>query len=326
MSVEITGSKYFIGSEMNNIITVCLIVFKAKYAYCVRNYQNKKFHDKSLLKRSTTKQNINKTPTGINFRSVINYTKLSHFTFLFLGVVFIFFSTSGFVYIDADFPKSDNVFSYSTDNHGIQDINDTLEDIKNPFAAKTTVDGEKDEPIGPDQKTGINENDNQLTLKLFINKLINGNQKQVVGVFVENKIALPVVQQPINDPAYVSPIFGEVTEFSQAREYTGNIGLVAHNYLSGIDFYKLEPGDKVQVIYGNGVNQEYTIIRSEGFQALTPDSSTSNFVDLKSGETLSAKNLFYHVFEGKNRLVFEVCIAKGEIGNWGRMFILAEKQ
>src|SRR5215813_3361696 len=44
------------------------------------------------------------------------------------------------------------------------------------------------------------------------------------GVYVSNVLALPIVQQPADNPYYVSNNDGEVTEFSTASQY-GNIGL-----------------------------------------------------------------------------------------------------
>lgn len=52
------------------------------------------------------------------------------------------------------------------------------------------------------------------------------------GVYVPNVLALPVVQQPADQPYYVSNRDGEATQFSMAARY-GNIGLLAHNTLSG---------------------------------------------------------------------------------------------
>src|SRR5689334_15974717 len=61
----------------------------------------------------------------------------------------------------------------------------------------------------------------------FYNPIQNGGADVLRGVYVSNTLALPIVQQPDNDPYYVSSHDGEVTQFTIASQY-GNIGLLAH--------------------------------------------------------------------------------------------------
>lgn len=160
-------------------------------------------------------------------------------------------------------------------------------------------------------------------LDTFIENLKNGNAYQVVGVHVEGAFSLRVVQQPSSDPAYVSTLQNTATYFLMVNQVTGNTGLLAHNYLSGAYFFDLQPGQVVVLIYGDGRTEEYMVSYSEEYQALSPNSPTSNFVNLASGETLSSTDLFYRVFGGGTKTTLQTCIAQGNESSWGRLFVIA---
>jgi hypothetical protein len=160
-------------------------------------------------------------------------------------------------------------------------------------------------------------------LDTFIENLKNGNAGQVVGVYVEDVLSLRVVQQPSSDAAYVSSLPNTATYFGMVRNITGNTGLLAHNYLSGAYFFNLRSGQSVTLIYGDGTTDEYYVSYREEFQALSPNSPTSNFVSLSSGETLSSTDLFYRVYGGGTRTTFQTCIAQGNEDSWGRLFVIA---
>src|SRR5512139_396553 len=77
----------------------------------------------------------------------------------------------------------------------------------------------------------------------FSESVQNGEADILRGVYVQNVLALPVVQQPADQPYYVSSRDGELTQFSLVSRY-GNIGLLAHNTLSGSLFSGLAPGQE----------------------------------------------------------------------------------
>ncbi len=160
-------------------------------------------------------------------------------------------------------------------------------------------------------------------LDTFIANLVNGNQWQVVGVYVEDVLALRVVQQPSSDPAYVSTLQNTATYFAMVNQVTGNTGLLAHNYLAGVYFFNLSPGQEVVMIYGDGNTDSYIVSGFQEYQALSPNSPTSNFVNLETGETLSSTDLFYRVFGGGTKTTFQTCIAQGSEDSWGRLFVIA---
>ena len=157
----------------------------------------------------------------------------------------------------------------------------------------------------------------------FVRSLINGNESQVVGVFVEGILALRVVQQPDSNPAYVSSEPETATYFTMVQQYTGNTGLLAHNYLAGLYYFDLLPGQVIVLIYGDGHTEEFVVSDREEYQALSPNSPTSNFVDLESGATLNTTDMFYRVYGGADRTTLQTCIAQGSVDSWGRLFVIA---
>ena len=156
----------------------------------------------------------------------------------------------------------------------------------------------------------------------FYAPIRNGDAKVLRGVYVSNILALPIVQQPVDDPYYVSNKDGEVTEFSSASQY-GNIGLLAHNNLSGKFFSKLAVGQEVDLIYGDGQIEKFVVAEVLHFQALQPGSHLSSFLNLDHSETLSANQMFNRVYTGSHHLIFQTCIDAYGNASWGRLFILA---
>jgi hypothetical protein len=147
-----------------------------------------------------------------------------------------------------------------------------------------------------------------------------GNQLR--GVHVEDVLDLPIVQQPADQPYYVSDRRGEVTEFSLVEKY-GSIGLLAHNTLSGKTFSQLAVGQTIHLIYQNGREDDFVVTQVLHFQALQPDSITSSFRNLHEDETLTATEMFNRAYVGGNRLVFQTCIAAEGNASWGRLFVIA---
>lgn len=165
--------------------------------------------------------------------------------------------------------------------------------------------------------------DQEAALQKFAESIANGDSSTVRGIFVEDVLEYPVIQQPANQPGFVSTDQGVVTEFSMAKKY-GVTGILAHNYLAGAAFFELETGDIIQVIYGDGTVEKYEVTEKLEYQALSPDSATSSFKDLASGQTLSATQMFKEVYTGEEHLTLQTCIQVGSEDSWGRLFIIAE--
>jgi hypothetical protein len=156
----------------------------------------------------------------------------------------------------------------------------------------------------------------------FSESVRNNDADVLRGVYVPDVLALPVVQQPADQPYYVSSHNGEATQFSMPSRY-GNIGLLAHNTLSGRFFSELAVGQEVRLVYGDGRVEYFVIDEILQFQALEPDSVNSSFRNLDGDEILSASEMFNRAYVGQRRAVFQTCIeAKGN-PSWGRLFVIA---
>lgn len=153
---------------------------------------------------------------------------------------------------------------------------------------------------------------------------LNGKTGDAVAVSVARRFSLPVVQQPKDQPAYVSSEMDVLTQFSLPRQY-GTTGLLAHNFLSGKRFAEIQVSDVVLIVYGDGHTARYRVEKIESYQALSPTSPYSQFIDLSAprDRLLSSADLFNRVYTHPGRVVFQTCIAEGDEASWGRVFITA---
>ena len=170
--------------------------------------------------------------------------------------------------------------------------------------------------------------DSQTSLSLpnfpsFVESLKDGSADVLKGVYVPDVLSLPVVQQPIGNPGYVSTNAGVVTQFSMAAE-VGNVGLLAHNHLAGENFVNLNIGDEVRLVYGDGEVEYFVVTELLEYQALQPFSPYSEFRELDTEQTISAAELFRKVYRGDRHVTFQVCIEENGIDAWGRLFVIAQ--
>jgi len=156
----------------------------------------------------------------------------------------------------------------------------------------------------------------------FSRSVQNGKANELRGVYVPNVLALPIVQQPADNPYYVSSHKGEATQFSIASQY-GNVGLLAHNNLSGIFFSQLTVGQEVSLVYGDGKVEHFVVAHVLRFQALQPESVSSSFRNLDRNEVLSSGDMFNRAYVGERRVVFQTCIKAEGNASWGRLFVSA---
>jgi hypothetical protein len=161
------------------------------------------------------------------------------------------------------------------------------------------------------------------TLADFSKTVQNGNAKMLRGVYVDSIFALPIIQQPSGSPAFVSTNDGEVTQFSMPTQY-GNIGLLAHNHLSGKFFSDLAAGQQINLIYGDGRIETFLITDVLHYQALQPTSPYSSFRNMDNAdETLSADQMFRRAYLGDRHVTFQTCINAYGNSSWGRLFVIA---
>jgi len=154
-------------------------------------------------------------------------------------------------------------------------------------------------------------------------KTVQNNEAGILrGVYVPDTLAFPVIQQPAGQAGYVSPTDGEITQFGMASQF-GNVGLLAHNTLSGKFFSNLAVGQEVRLVYGDGRVEYFVIKQVLQFQALEPTNPYSSFRDLTNDENLTAEQLFKKVYRGDRHVTFQTCIEGNGNQSWGRLFVIA---
>ena len=159
----------------------------------------------------------------------------------------------------------------------------------------------------------------------FAASLVNGQADTVVGFYSAGLFALPVVQQPAEDPNFISDQYGTVTQFSKPSQYD-SIGLLAHNTLSGSLFFHISMGQEMQLIYGDGRVAGFRVSDIQSYQALSPYDTHSDFVDLNNAgaPVLNHSQLFQRVYTSPGKLVLQTCIDANGEPTWGRIFIVAD--
>lgn len=158
-------------------------------------------------------------------------------------------------------------------------------------------------------------------LTTFIDQ-VKDKSSVIRGIYVRDVFSLPIVQQPGGNAGWVSESDDTITQFGMASRYN-TTGLLAHNTHAGADFFKLQKGQVVSVVNGNGQVTRYKIEAIYKFQALQPTNPYSDFLDLDTNQKLSATELFYQVYTGPHHLTFQTCIEKDGEFSWGRLFVLA---
>ena len=157
----------------------------------------------------------------------------------------------------------------------------------------------------------------------FSKTVQNGEASVLRGVYIPDVLALPIVQQPAGSAGFVSTEDGKLTQFGMASQF-GNVGLLAHNHLSGKSFSQLAVGQEVRLVYGNGKVEYFVITEVLQYQALQPTSPYSAFHNLNKDETLTAEQMFKRVYFGDHHVTFQTCIAKDGNPSWGRLFVVAQ--
>jgi len=171
-------------------------------------------------------------------------------------------------------------------------------------------------------ESGLN---NQLpSLFDFVSAVNQNPQGILAGVYVPGLFADPIVQQPANNAGYVSTQPEAITQFRMASKYN-SIGLLAHNTAAGALFQNFSINQVVYLVKSTGEISAYRITEIQRYQALSPNSPYSNFIDLdRQGLTISAQTLFMNTYgRGGGTLVFQTCIAADGQPSWGRLFIIA---
>ena len=154
------------------------------------------------------------------------------------------------------------------------------------------------------------------------------NENKEVGILskisIENLVTLGIVRQPFGNSTFVTPVPGYATEYQTALNY-GTIGLLAHNYLAGQYFFQISSGQKITLTYSDQTTKNFVVTQIQRYQALSPNSASSNFIELYSGKLLTASQLFRKIYKDQTgHLVLQTCIYADQNPTWGRLFIVAE--
>lgn len=151
----------------------------------------------------------------------------------------------------------------------------------------------------------------------------NSNSFAIKGISSRSKFNLSVTYQPAGSPGFVTTSPEAVTFFSTAVNY-GSIGIIAHNYLAGSEFFELRPSNIINLSFADGHVETYIVNEVREYQALTPTSPYSSFINLANpSEIISYRDLFFETYGVNNRLVLQTCISKNNDDSWGRLFIIA---
>lgn len=161
----------------------------------------------------------------------------------------------------------------------------------------------------------------------FASHLFNGQADILVGAYAAGLFALPVIEQPVEDENYVADADQVLTHYRSPSAYHVT-GLLAHNTLSGSAFSQLDVGQTITLIYGDGSRKTYQITILERYQALQPDSTLSDFINLADPDAhiISHTSLFEHIYTNPGQLVLQTCIAHNGNLSWGRLFVIADPQ
>jgi len=143
-------------------------------------------------------------------------------------------------------------------------------------------------------------------------------QVDVPGLFT-----YPVVQQPEDNAAFVTNRRNSLTQFRMAA-HDGVTGVLAHNYLSGRDFYKLQVGQRVSVWYDHQAVEHYQVTSIHRYQKLEPASLRSDLIDLETHRQLTTPEVYDLYYRGSHHLIFQTCMEGEGRLDWGLLFVVAE--
>jgi len=137
-------------------------------------------------------------------------------------------------------------------------------------------------------------------------------------------ISFQIVQQPTGNINFVTPLPNYVTAYQKVSKYD-TIGLLAHNYLAGHYFFQILPGQEIKLVYDDHQTDKFVVTEIQQYQALSPDSPSSDFIDLDTGNFFTASKLFRKIYISQaDRLVLQTCIYADHNPTWGRLFVIAE--
>lgn len=116
--------------------------------------------------------------------------------------------------------------------------------------------------------------------------------------------------EPQACPLCVTTRAGAASLFGRAQQ-AGTVGILAHNYMAGVYFYELEPGDWLALEYADGQRADYAVTHASAYYR-------HNGL-LCNGRCYSEDQVFAREYTGG--LVLQTCIGD----NQGLYFVHAAK-
>jgi hypothetical protein len=159
-------------------------------------------------------------------------------------------------------------------------------------------------------------------LEDFIHRVIDGQSGEPRGLYAPGILALQILPQPAGQPAYIAVQDGTVTRFQNAEPFH-TIGLLAHNFLSGREFFRLHTGEDLVVVFGDGNLKKFKITEIADFQRLNQVDLRSDFLELPGNQRISADQLFSRFYQQPDQLTLQTCIERDGSSNWGVRMIRA---
>lgn len=154
----------------------------------------------------------------------------------------------------------------------------------------------------------------------FIHQVADGRVGDVCGLYIQGITALKIVQQPAGNLGYIDQNEGTATQFQSANAF-GAVGLLAHNFLAGRDFFHIKTGQDMILVNGDGSIHHYQASIISDYQRLTPTDLRSNFIELASSQQLTADQLFGKFYKKAHHLILQTCIENSGDPDWGVRFI-----
>lgn len=176
----------------------------------------------------------------------------------------------------------------------------------------------------PVSASGISFASSQSDLTAIIDSDEDEQDSALRELEIEDLITFQIVQQPAGNSNFVTPLPNYVTAYQKATRY-GTIGLLAHNYMAGRYFSQILLGQEIKLVYKDHQTAKFFVTEIQQYQALSPDSPSSDFIDLDTGRYFTASKLFKKIYASEaGRLVLQTCIYADHNPTWGRLFIIAE--
>lgn len=160
------------------------------------------------------------------------------------------------------------------------------------------------------------------TLEEFVSQIASGQGSDWRGLYAAEKLTARIVQQPPGNYSFISAEQDVLTQYMLAEEDV--IGLLAHNTQAGQYYFLLSLGDTFYLVADDTTIQLYQVQQIDRYQALQPNSNTSDYKNLETGEILTTAQIFVRYYMGEPHVTLQTCLAQNGLANWGRLFVIAQ--